>query len=129
MTQTEAIRGDSNARCGRARERCQRGPAVFRDIAEGLDFGRLDLEVRCGNKGLPDGSMVGEDDWAVPAWFTGPVLGCLVKHSAPTASDGEPRGHMARWFAGASQDLFFAQYEPGCGGEADGPGLALSRPV
>ena len=71
----------------------------------------------------PVGPVVGEDGWAVPAGCARTVLGFLVEEHMPAASDGEPGGHMAGRFARTSEYLLFAQHEPCCGGEVDGPGL------
>lgn len=104
-------------------EWCQYGLAVFRRVADKLDFEGIVLEVRVDDEELTGRAVVGEDGWAIPAGGTRPVRGLLVQQGAPVAPDGEPGGHTAGCFARASEDLFLAQYEPCGGGEVDGPGL------
>ena len=70
-----------------------------------------DVEARVHEKELADDAVPVQDSRTVPAWFWGPVGRVLVEQRAPGAVDQDPADEVARFLAGAAQELLFSQYQ------------------
>jgi hypothetical protein len=76
---------------------------------------------------LADGAIALQDGRVVPARFRAAVRRVLVEQRASGAADKDPADEVAGLFADPAQELLFPQYQPCCGVEFNGAGLAQAR--